>query len=473
MGRREAFPRGAGQASYVGRPRPRREASGRAPGAEVAFWAPTCGFEAKTVNGHPTEPEPKGMAGRLPRWRPLALAVTGLSMVALAVSPSSQAAARPAGAASLALRALSSFQVRADWSVPPDAATVRILRDGRLVDEFPAGAGTSYRDSLLWASTSYAYEVVALDAAGGELSDETATVTTPAQVGSFPRLYAKTSFWNRPIPRGATIDPNSAAIVAASILPTAGIATFNTNDQWGIPIAYANRVSEQYDVGCLYFGCGTQVLFRIPRYAQPNIEHDGKLVVVDPALNVELDMGRAAYDPVADTWTSGSRYTTPSNGWGAMCGMGQRCSGVLMSGLDQFGGVIRPEEIAQGHIDHALALVAPYWRSTVVACPAVKWSGGFDDPNAIPMSARIQLDPAFDVDGQTWPQWQKIVAKALQRYGAYVTDAGSDRLDIRGEAILDRGYDPWANVGVPSELGQASLNALPWDRVWVLTITEC
>jgi hypothetical protein len=397
----------------------------------------------------------------------------GLALVAPAISARSPASAGPAQNDSLTLRALSSWQVRADWSAPPGAVTVQVLRDGRLIDEFPAGAGTSYRDSLLWASTSYTYDVVALDAGGAVISDDAGTVATPAQVGSFPRLYAKGSFWNKPIPRNATIDPNSSAVVAASILPTAGIATFNTNDEWGVPIAYANPVSEQYEVGCLYFGCGNQVLFRIPRYAQPNIEHDGKLVVIDPSLSSELDMGRAAYDPVADTWTSGSRYTTPSNGWGAMCGLGERCSGVLMSGLDQFGGVIRPEEIAQGHIDHALALVAPYWRSDFVACPAVKWSGGVDDPNAIPMSARIQLDPAFDVDGQSWPQWQKVIAKALQRYGAFVTDAGSDRLDIRGEAMLDRGYDAWANVGVPSELGQASLNVLPWDRVRVLTITEC
>jgi hypothetical protein len=156
-----------------------------------------------------------------------------------------------------------------------------------------------------------------------------------------------------------------------------------------------------------------------------------------------------------------------------MCAQGAHCDGVLMSGLDQFGGIVRPEEIAQGHIDHALSLIVPYWRSGFIACPAVKAAGGVNDPNAIPMSARVQLDPAFNVDAQSWPQWQKVVAKALQTYGAYVWDAGSDRLDIRAESNIARGYDAWAKVGVPSGIGLASLAPLPWNQVRVLKITQC
>src|SRR5207244_1284600 len=134
------------------------------------------------------------------------------------------------------------------------------------------------------------------------------------------------------------------------------------------------------------------------------------------------------------TWTTSSRYTTPSDGWGAMCPRGQHCDGVLMSGMDQFGGVLRPEEIAQGHVDHALALSVPYWRSGFFACPAVKSGGGSSDPLAIPLGAHVQLDPTLKISSQSWPDWEKIIARALKKYGAYVSDAGSGSLEVRAES---------------------------------------
>jgi hypothetical protein len=369
-------------------------------------------------------------------------------------------------------QALNSYSALLQWTAVPGAASYQIFRDGRLIDDIGVGP-TTYTDFLLWQSTAYGYELEAFDAGGQVIADLVASVTTPAQVGSFPKLYADTSFWNQPIGSSPLIDPNSAAIVASSITPYDGVATFNNDDDWGIPLAYGDPASKMYSVGCLLYGCNVEVLFRIPRYAQANHGSDGKLVVLDPSIDTELDMGRATYDPDADSWTTGSRYKTPSNGWGAMCDQGQHCDGVLMSGIDQFGGVVRPEEIAQGHIDHALALVVGYWRSGYFACPAVKSGGGVNDANAIPLGARIQLDPTFDVDAQTWPQWQKVVAKALQTYGAVATDAGSTGVEIRGEANLNRGYDAWAKVGMGTDPGSTSLAAFPWEKMRVLKITQC
>jgi len=415
--------------------------------------------------------------GRTHRAVLAAVAAASLT-AAMAIGTGAAGAGSPGGPASarspaLSVTALSSSTARASWTLPGGAATVQVIRDGLLLDEFSASMATKYTDRLLWPATTSTYQVKVYDASGGLLSDLSAQVTTPAQVGAFPRLYASTSFWNRPIGRNPVIDPNSAAIVTASILPTRFISKFNNSDLWGVPLAYSDPASELYSVGCILYGCNKEVLFRIPRYAQPNQGSDGKLVVVDPSTSTELDLARAAFDPGADSWTSESRYTTASNGWGAMCDPFVHCDGVLMSGMAQFGGVVRPEEIAQGHIDHALALIVPYWRSGFIACPAVKTVGGFEDENAIPLGAKIQLDPTFDVNGQSWPQWQKVVARALQKYGAYVWDAGSDRLDIRGESNISRGYDAWGKVGVPSENGQASLGALPWDKVRVLKITQC
>jgi hypothetical protein len=358
------------------------------------------------------------------------------------------------------------------WTAPTGSARMQIFRDGWLVDDVAASAAT-YTDNLLWPSTTYIYGLKAFNAGGVWIAQLTASVTTLPQVGAFPRLYALTSFWNTPIGPLPAIDPKSAAIVASSITPYAGVATFNNDDDWGIPLAYADPASKQYSVGCQLYGCNVPVQFRIPRYAKANHGSDGKLVIIDPSINTELDMGRAVYSAGSDSWTTGSRYQAPSNGWGAMCAQGMHCDGVLMSGIDQFGGVVRPEEIAQGHIDHALALVVGHWRSGFFACPAVKSGGGVNDPNAIPLGARIQLDPAFNVDAQTWPAWKKVIAKALQTYGAIAVDAGSTGIELRGEANLARGYDAWSKAGMGTDAGSTSLSTLPWDKIRVLSITQC
>src|SRR3989442_213835 len=73
--------------------------------------------------------------------------------------PGPPAAAAPAAPAPVALN-------RNAWSavlritVPIGVADLQVLRDGRLLDDFPASAGIlTYTDYLLWPSSAYVYEV--------------------------------------------------------------------------------------------------------------------------------------------------------------------------------------------------------------------------------------------------------------------------------------------------------------------------
>ena len=156
-------------------------------------------------------------------------------------------------------------------------------------------------------------------------------------------------------------------------------------------------------------------------------------------------------------------------GWGASCALGQHCNGAVAAGFALLGGAVRPEEIAQGHIDHALSITTPYTRANYIACPATHNDGKFADTAAIPEGAQIQLDPAFNVDGQSWPAWEKVIAKALQKYGAFVSDTGGS-LAIRGVTDMNLGTDTWAAAGTPKG---PSLSNLPWSSFRVLTIQSC
>jgi len=374
-----------------------------------------------------------------------------------------------APASTLSASALNSFSAQLEWTLPGGTAEIQILRDGRLIDDLDATGVSSYVDYLLWPSSTYSYEVKAIDSLGGTLADLTDPSITPAQIGSFPRPYASTSFINQAIGTNPAIDPNSAAMISKAILAYVSGANLNKSDTWAYPIAYSSDGTESYLVECLLYGCGEYVgPFPIPSYAAPSQGSDGHVTIVDPLTNDELDMWQASYDDGTDTWSASSRYETGYDGWGALCSEGQHCGSAVAAGFAEFAGVLRPEEIAQGHIDHALVFVTPYTRSGFIACPATHTDGVYSDTAAIPEGARIQLDPNFDVDAQSWPAWKKTIARALQTYGAYLADTGGS-LSIRGESNLLRGYDAWAPAGVTT----SSLSDLPWGQFRVLKLEQC
>lgn len=361
----------------------------------------------------------------------------------------------------LSATALSSYSARLSWTAPSETAEIYISRDGRLIDRVD-GSASSYVDYLLWKETRYAYKVSFRDRSGEALSDLVDTITTPEQTAPFPRLYSSSSFWNGPIPPDASVDRNSAEVVAAAIDRYRSTANLVISDRYGYPIAYADPSSRLYDIGCIEYDCNARVLFRVPAYATPKSGSDGHLTVLDPSTGRELDMYGARC-----CWSANSRYVTEANGWGAICARQQRCNGAVAAGFAAAGGLIRPEEVAQGRIDHALALAMPYTRADYIACPATHTDGRYAYP-AIPLGARVQLDPAFDVDAQRWPAWQKVVAKALQVYGAYVVDT-SGSLAVRAEGNQSRGYDAWSKIGVRDP----SLTSLPWSRMRVLRMDPC
>jgi hypothetical protein len=371
----------------------------------------------------------------------------------------------------VSVQPISAWSVQLRIDVPKGAAAVQIRRANLAIERFTVHGGETiiYRDYQLWPSTSYAYVVDAVDQRGALLTRRPAKVRTKSVSGSFPLLYAASSFWNSPIVPSDTVDSTSTLMVQDGLVQDAADANLANSDQWGIAVTYANAADQTYRIACTRYDCDRPVSFRIPSGAAATTGSDHHLSVIDPDQRSELDTWVAAYDSQRDSWTAGSRYITPTDGWGALCAVRQHCGGAVASGFAELGGIIRPEEIAQGHIDHALFLTLPHVRLGVIACPATGTDGTDDDPMAIPEGARLQLDPALNVDAQPWPRWKKVLARTLQRYGAYVGDTGGS-LAIRAEATLNRGYDAWALAGVPIS---PSLTDIPWGRFRVLQITTC
>jgi hypothetical protein len=112
------------------------------------------------------------------------------------------------------------------------------------------------------------------------------------------------------------------------------------------------------------------------------------------------------------------------------------------------GGTIRTYEVEQGYIDHALVFSTPNTCKDFHFYPAQNRDGTHTENTCIPIGSRIQLDPSINVDAIAGiTAFEKMVAKALQKYGAYCDDTGG----IFGFVVeYDRtGRKVYQGAGVP------------------------
>ena len=118
------------------------------------------------------------------------------------------------------------------------------------------------------------------------------------------------------------------------------------------------------------------------------------------------------------------------------------------AGLPMLPGLARRDEADAGLIRHALRITVPTTQRAYIH-PATHWASSNTDPDEPPMGLRVRLKASYDIShlrGQA-----RVVARALQTYGALVADnAGSPRVYISG--AVDTGW-------VDEDLG--GLKAIP------------
>jgi hypothetical protein len=93
------------------------------------------------------------------------------------------------------------------------------------------------------------------------------------------------------------------------------------------------------------------------------------------------------------------------------------------AGLPIFPGLVRYDEAAAGHINHAIRVTVSSTQDAWVH-PASHCAGSTSSPSAPPMGLRLRLAAGYDISGITGPA--RAVAAALKQYGAIVADNGSN-----------------------------------------------
>lgn len=358
------------------------------------------------------------------------------------------------------------------WPAASGAVTAEIARDGQVLATRPAQTGR-YTDSMLWFSTTYDYRVRLLDGTGAPIAEYGPLAATTAALppGGMPVAFAGTSIWTGPIADDPAVSPRNAEFMSYL---TANVKNPNlTTRRYGIPVYEAEAADPLFGPLTCVYACdiNRNGTVPIPGHAAPDEGTDRHMTVLS-------DDGRTAWDYYKPVKNASGAWTGTSAGVIVdMAGNGivaKNLAGATAANMSSLAGLIRPEELVQGRIDHALAIGIPGIAGGAPACPATHNVATTSDPNALPEGARLQLDPALNVDGLSIPGWQKTIARAMQRYGVYVRD-NAGALTIYGETstptVGGRRYDAWnkAALGFSTTAGSQGFSAsFPWNRLRVL-----
>ncbi|HWD10428.1 MAG TPA: hypothetical protein VG366_01200 [Solirubrobacteraceae bacterium] len=289
--------------------------------------------------------------------------------------------------------------------------------------------------------------------------------------GSWPgagwRPYAKTSPFNQPVGKSA-VHPSSAQLVAGALqwgAPTgitAGVA--DTAHDYGHPVYFAQPTDPVYVLHpTAPWGRNplAGVRIRVPAGARPAGGGDGHMTIVMPE-GWEYDLWQAQAPPPGGG--------TLSFAWGGRLridgsGLGGRATAAHFGSL---AGIIRPEELAAGHINHALFIVLRCTGSGAsfgygVHPSTSRWTSGYVYPAQAgasscglgatalpPLGARFQLAMSgAQIAALRVPAWKRAILTALARYGGYVGDTGGP-----GFAFMVQSSSTYTSFGAPDRLVQ-------------------
>lgn len=116
-------------------------------------------------------------------------------------------------------------------------------------------------------------------------------------------------------------------------------------------------------------------------------------------------------------------------------GRGEQCSSADASGFPIAPLLFSADEVAAGHVDHAIRFILPNARirSRTYVYPASHATGAASGPaSAPPYGARLRLRADYSLASLP-TEGARVVARALQRYGMLLADGGNVALTARSD----------------------------------------
>lgn len=246
--------------------------------------------------------------------------------------------------------------------------------------------------------------------------------------------------WNKPLPAKVPIAPNSKAIVGniiKDVKNNIGSWALNT-DMYSSPIFTVgpNTPTQNWT----YTHCLNQGMSKIIAPSLKNVPTPKNLI-----SSLGTDASATIYQPSTDTyWDFWRAHKDTSGHWSACWGgrinnystnpgIFRHPLGASASGLPLGAFVIRISELQHGRIDHAVNLIPVRTQANCHSWPANRDDGNTAGANIPCEGQRFRLDPSFNVS-KLYSPVARMVAKAMQVYGAIVTD--------KGGAVVTYAQDP-------------------------------
>lgn len=156
-----------------------------------------------------------------------------------------------------------------------------------------------------------------------------------------------------------------------------------------------------------------------PIEGDPNPSGDAHVLVLDRDQCWLYELWTAKKKRYSNQWTAGGATV-----WDLLNNEARpwTWTSADAAGLPIFPGLARYDEVAAGHIDHALRFTVPVTRQAFVP-PATHWASSNTDTAAPPMGMRLRLKAGFDISG--FPPQSKVLLTAMKQYGLILADNGS------------------------------------------------
>jgi hypothetical protein len=225
--------------------------------------------------------------------------------------------------------------------------------------------------------------------------------------------WASNSFYNTPLPSNVTVNPSSSTWL--SDIQSYASDLYNNFNNWSTTIYTANSSTPNVNVSITNLGGKT---ISIPYQSSwlPDPQSDAHIVVIDPVSGCDYEFdGFNPSNLTANAFRSFHIYT----------GSGAHIADAGVSGgeLSFLGGLITPQDVNSGSINHALGYVTNS-NSPDFVVPGTRSDG--TQVGGIPEGQLMRLDPSINLSSSSYglDAFQIMVAKALQTYGAYDSDSG-------------------------------------------------
>jgi hypothetical protein len=253
--------------------------------------------------------------------------------------------------------------------------------------------------------------------------------------------------FNQPIGASPTVHPSSAAIMTNTLSGgvtvaslTSGRATSGVSSgfrDFGHPLYFAATTDPLLTTSISgnrnNLTAGEQL--RVPAGAAPANGSDGHMCIVEPD-GTEYDFWQASISGSTLHATNASKQSISGPGNDGF---------ATAAHFGLLAGVIRPEELIAGTINHALFFTLPGCSSandfgfgvthpTNGDCDYVYPAAGGDQirtgANQLPMGGRLQLNMTdAQIAALSVPTWKKTICTALKNYGGYCGDtSGSNNI---------------------------------------------